>query len=495
MTAGRSILMLTVAALVVGAASLYWSADPYEMGVAAAASPSIPEIVSNVTAGDGSLSGVRDLDTFAVDAGLYMVAAASYGDAILVINVTDPYSPKVISSVTDDGATALGGASAVDVIMIGSGSYGVVASASDDGLQILNLTDPADPTPVASITDDDMVALAGAYDVDIFAAGSGIYAVVASASDDGLQILNLTDPADPTPVASLTDDDMVALDGVVAVDTIKIGSGIYAVSASPNDDGLQVLNLTDPADPTPVASLTDDTSVHLRGARGVDTLTLGSGTYAVATSDDGLQVVEITHPADPVPLARVPDGMHAAFRDASTVDTFMMNGITYALVAAADGIVVIDLADPAGPVQIEATQNSALYGASAVKAFYMAGHVYAAVAVQDGGAIRIVSLGEMDAVPPTISSAIWAPADRTLTLVFSEPLDHAATDYPGIIILGESANLTLADAAPGTAAGRTISATLGPEQEATLGAPGTVRLYEGAVRDTSANPSLRPIWR
>ena len=106
------------------------------------------------------------------------------------------------------------------------------------------------------------------------------------------------------------------------MDVIRIGSGIYGVVASASDDGLQVLNLTDPADPTPVASITDDTSVHLRGARGVDTLASGSGTYAVAVSpqDDGLQIVEITDPSDPVPVARVSDDMHAALRDASAVE-------------------------------------------------------------------------------------------------------------------------------------------------------------------------------
>ena len=409
MTAGRSILMLAVAALVVSAASLYWYVDPWEMGVAAAAthpgaSGPIPVMVSNITAGD--LAGVRGLDAFAAGAGLYVVAAASDGGAILVINVTDPYGPRVVSSFIDDGATALGGASAVDITRIGSGIYAVVASASDDGLQVLNLTDPANPVPVASLTDDGTVALAGAYDVDTFAAGSGTYAVVASASDDGLQVLNLTDPADPVPVASLTDDQTTALDGAVAVETIRIGSGIYAVSVSPNDDGLQILNLTDPADPTPVASLTDDASVHLGGARGVDTLDLSSGTYAVvaAPQDDGLQVVEITDPADPVPVARVPDdgGVHAALRDASAVDTFMMNGNTYAVVAAADGIAVVEITDPAGPMLVEAAQNNstALRGASAIKAFHTAGHVYAAVAIPDGGgAIRIVSLGEMDVGP------------------------------------------------------------------------------------------------
>ena len=200
-------------------------------------------------------------------------------------------------------------------------------------------------------------------------------------------------------------------------------------------------------------------------------------------------MVEITHPADPIPVARVPDdgGVHAALKDASAVDTFMMNGGTYAVVAAAGGIIVVDLADPAGPVLLKAAQNNstaALRGASAVKAFYMAGHVYAAVAVPDGGgAIRIVSLGEVDAVPPTISSATWMPADRTIALVFSEPLNHTATDYPGLTILGESANLTLADIVFRTAAGRAVDATLTPVQEAALGIPGMIHLSEGAVRD------------
>lgn len=68
------------------------------------------------------------------------------------------------------------------------------------------------------------------------------------------------------------------------MDIIRIGSGTYAVVASASDDGLQVLNLTDPADPIPVASLTDDASVYLRGARSVAALALGSGTCSVAVS-------------------------------------------------------------------------------------------------------------------------------------------------------------------------------------------------------------------
>ena len=202
-------------------------------------------------------------------------------------------------------------------------------------------------------------------------------------------------------------------------------------------------------------------------------------------------MVEVTDPADPAPVARIPDdSVNVTLRDASAVDTFMMDGGTYAMVATADGIVVVDLADPADHVPVGVTQNDpALRGASAVKTFHTAGHVYAAVAVPEGGgAIRIVSLGELDTVPPALSSAAWMPANRTIVMVFSEPLDHNATIYPEITILGESANLTLADISLRTAAGGAIAANLSLAQEAALGVPGTVQLSEGAVRDVSGNP-------
>ena len=323
------------------------------------------------------------------------------------------------------------------------------------------------------------MAAAGADDADTFAAGSGTPALVDPAPDDP-QILNQTRPA--APAAGIADDGAAA----VAVDTVRMGTGLYAAVVS--EDGLHILNLTHPAAPAPVAGIADAASVHLRGAQSVAALNLGSKAYAAVASDGGLQVVDITRPAAPV--ARVyEDGVHADLTGASAVDTFVMNGGAYAILATDDGIVAVDLADPAPVRAAQNNSTAALRDASAVKSFSVAGHVYAAAAVPDGGgAIRIVSLGEMDTVPPTLSSAIWAPANRTITLVFSEPLNHTATDYSRITVLGGSVNLTLADIASGTTTGRTIAAALSPAQGATLGVPETVRLSEGAVQDVSANP-------
>ena len=76
--------MLAVGVLVVGTASLYCVRRSLGDGRGRCGIPSIQAIVSNITAGDGAgLSGVRGMDVFAADAGLYMVAAASDGGAIL----------------------------------------------------------------------------------------------------------------------------------------------------------------------------------------------------------------------------------------------------------------------------------------------------------------------------------------------------------------------------------------------------------------------------
>ena len=570
-------MALAVTALAVGVAGLHWSGDLW-VGAAEATSARapqpVPEVISNITAGEGDtgLSGVRDLGVFAVDAGLYVVAVASGGDAVLIINVTDPYHPQVISSVVDDGAAALGGASAVDIIRIGNGSYAVVASASDDSLQVINLTRPDDPVPVATITDNQTTALDGVVAVDTFQVGSGVYAAAVSPNDNGLQVINLTRPDDPVPLATITDNQTTALDGVVAVDTFQVGSGVYAAAVSPNDNGLQVINLTRPDDPVPLATITDNQTTALDGVVAVDTFQVGSGVYAAAVSpndnglqvinltrpddpapvarvpdggmdaalrgasavdalmmngsiyaaavlpdDDGLQVINLTRPGDPAPVARVPDGgMDAALRDASAVDTFMMNGIIYAVVATADGIVVVDLADPASPVPVMTAQNNStatLYGASALRTFQAAGHVYAAVTVPDeGGAIWMVSLGKVDSVPPTISSATYEPWVGLLTISFSEPLNHTATIYPDIavagpvhrdamrialliaflhpdiVVVGPGHLNTLDETAIRTTSNMTIKATLDAAQIEAVGSAPMLYMMEGAVRDVQDNP-------
>ena len=131
----------------------------------------------------------------------------------------------------------------------------MVASRHDHGVQIIDITDPAAPVPAAGITDSTRwVAtgydvLSGAFDVAVSEICGGTYAVVASPGDSGLQIINITDPANPSPTAGVIHE----TDGLVGpyiggIEIAKISGRTYAVVAS-GYDVVQIIDITDPANP------------------------------------------------------------------------------------------------------------------------------------------------------------------------------------------------------------------------------------------------------
>ena len=108
----------------------------------------------------------------------------------------------------------LNGAHSVTTVVIGGSTYALVAARDDNGLQIVDISTPASPKAVASITDggtdgngNTFDELYGAFDVTTFEIGSSTYALVTADDDEGLQIVDISDPATPTAVASITDGD------------------------------------------------------------------------------------------------------------------------------------------------------------------------------------------------------------------------------------------------------------------------------------------------
>ncbi|MFW6213828.1 MAG: hypothetical protein ACOC8L_13080 [Spirochaetota bacterium] len=73
--------------------------------------------------------------------------------------------------------------------------------------------------------------------------GASSYALVASALDDGVQLTDITNPASPLPVASITDevDGFNELDGAFDIITVAIDTSLYAIVISENDDGVQII--------------------------------------------------------------------------------------------------------------------------------------------------------------------------------------------------------------------------------------------------------------
>ncbi len=313
-------------------------------------------------------------------AGTYMLASTGDGRGMRVVNVTDRAAPTLVAELPDGASVfgELGWPRIVSVSHVSGGTYAVTAKGHDDSVQIINITDPSAPTIVNGTFEiaNGFTHLDGAMGVEIAEISGRTYAVVASVRDNGLQIVDITDPAAPAPVIGITDDVRWAptgyteLSGAWSVAIPKIANGTYAVVASKYDSGVQIINITNPTSPFPVEGIADSTNGT---ATGYDILKwpfdvavsdISNRTYAVVASvgNNGLQIIDITNPTSPSPAAGI-TGETDGFAGLSVrgVEMAEISGRTYAVVASEDygSIQIIDITDPTKPFPLPSPHSTA----------------------------------------------------------------------------------------------------------------------------------------
>ena len=105
---------------------------------------------------------------------------------------------------------------------------------------------------------------------------------------NGVQIINITDPYNPTNVSSITDGTKYPkLQGAISITTTTIGGSTYALVASRDDDGVQIINIMIHTPPlthqaSPMAHDIQNYKTHIS----ITTTTIEGSTYALVASRD-----------------------------------------------------------------------------------------------------------------------------------------------------------------------------------------------------------------
>ena len=249
----------------------------------------------------------------------------------------------------------------------------------------MNITNPENPTLVIAIKDKesggDYDILQGVEDIAIINTDGLVYALVTADddnnngndndNDNGIQIINITDISNPIPVSSIVDNGedssspYTALDSPRGIDTISIGESIYALVASYIDDGVQIINITNPENPSSASAYAGNGLIQ--GAYDVSTITIGESIYALSTAYDVDAVVlfDITNPAHPQFVHRLNEygsstaGLYHDLDIPEYITMVTLNTSTYALVSSlSGGIQVINLASPDVSVFSNNTNNA-----------------------------------------------------------------------------------------------------------------------------------------
>jgi len=136
-------------------------------------------------------------------------------------------------------------ATSKDIAVVGN--YAYVLGAVSDSLQILDISDPYNPTPVGHILNGNGgTFLDGPYSIEVI----GNYAYVV-AYYDCFEVIDISDPTNPTHVAKLQDGWLFG-PSLDAPNKLQI-VGSYAFIASEFSEALEVLDISDPTNPTHAA--------------------------------------------------------------------------------------------------------------------------------------------------------------------------------------------------------------------------------------------------
>ncbi len=409
------------------------------------------------------LDGAAGVATFQINGSTYAAVASFADDGVQILDVSDPSDISAAGQISDNSTLELGGAYGIATFRIGSGTYAAVASFADDGVQILDVSDPSDISAAGQISDNSTLELGGAYGVATFQINGSTYAAVASFADDGVQILDVSDPSDISAAGQISDNSTLELGGAYGIATFRIGSGTYAAVASHDDNGVQILDVSDPSDISATDQILDTIYTReLNGARGIATFQINGSTYAAVagSKDHGVQILDVSDPANVTAAGRISDEGYLGLTGASGIATFRIGGGTYAAVASYvyDFVQILDVSDPsdisaAGRIAHGTTSDDA----RGIATFQINGSTYAAVASLGHDNVRILQLAA-EPLPPVAD----AGADQAASRGAAVTLDGTGSAGAGISYSWNQTSGTTVALSNATAASPTFTAPPGP---------------------------------
>ena len=97
-----------------------------------------------------------------------------------------------------------------------------------------------------------------------------------------------------------------------AINTVEINGLYYALVSSIGKDGIEIINITNPESPTSIYFINNGTEYpHVEQVNEIITTKIDNYTYALAldfpsnSDDDGIQIIDITNPESPNPVSAI----------------------------------------------------------------------------------------------------------------------------------------------------------------------------------------------
>ena len=369
------------------------------------------------------LDDPRSVTTFTVGGTTYAIVGSLTSNGVQIINLSVPGAITAEDfAANGEDFPNLGNPVAIDTFTVDDVVYAIVASNTDNGVQIINLSVPGAITAEDNVDTGGDFQLGDVRDVATFTVNDTVYAITASSGSNGVTIINLSNPA----IITAEDSANHLVNGFLfgnprGVDTFTVEGTVYAIVASISGDRVQIINLSNPAIITAEDSKSDsDVGFLLNGAIDVATFTVSGTVYAIvaSTTGDTVQIINVNDPENITAVDNATHGNEGFLLDGAIgVDIFESDN-TYAIVTSNIGntVQIIDLSDPGNITAVDNATTGGdflLNGATGVDTFTVGGTVYAIVAAEGSDAVQIIELGPATQSTPTLESTLPSTPSAT----------------------------------------------------------------------------------
>lgn len=270
----------------------------------------------------------------------YYDTKGSFIPAFEIVDISSPANPVHKGCLIDGEGGAVLKRWGSDTSVCNVGNYAYIASANN-GLEIIDVSDPTDPVHEKFIGDGDGGAHLS-YPHSIVVSGNCAYVT----GPQSLEVLDISSPANPVHRGSLVNDDGGAVIGLSPSVSV---SGNYAYVVSNNNVGnkgaLEVVDITNGAVPSHQGCIFDGEGTTLNSPDGIHVV--GNYAYIASKLSEALEIVDISDPSHPVHLSNILNGEGGA-KIYSPVSVFVSG--MYAYIVGGGGLEIVDITNPASPV-------------------------------------------------------------------------------------------------------------------------------------------------
>ncbi len=202
-----------------------------------------------------------------------------------------------------------------------SGNYAYVASGGDNALEIVDVSDPSSPKHAGSITDGTAGAILNSP-ISVFVSGN--YAYVASNGSNALEIIDVANPASPMHVGNISN----GAGGALLTSPISVYvSGNYAYVASNGSSALEIVDVTNPTSPVHFGNISNGAGGAMLGSP-YSVYVSGNYAYVASNGSNALEIVALFQPIPPTAVAAtsiLPNGFTANWSSISNSNSFQVD--------------------------------------------------------------------------------------------------------------------------------------------------------------------------